>query len=316
MLFLRRFFHDVLPGALVFLLTLLFCLFSFADASLELNQASVLSASSYQEMLYSETPYSLKKEDTFADFASVLLVKKGKFSLSSDIYMVLPDYQYTSALPFYQEGINELKGDECMVSENVMRLRGIRIGDELENDQQKEKKYTVTAVLPAMKGYESEHHGIVVLGHDQYLEDYLCSVKGRYVSFSPHFDDIGMISVYGNIISKKKALGEAQGAASARIIAGALTAGLSILLVSLLYHLDDRRLVSAVYLSGGGKKDAFWALWRRKLLLYVLPVLALGILFASLNNLYLSASMVIAAILFGVALLIVSVESVLFIQRR
>ena len=321
MLFFRRFIHDLLPSILIGLAVLVFCLFSFASGSSSLTQAQILSSSGYEEMFYSAQPYvevsTGNKKDTFADFGGLTVYKAGRYSVSSDLYMILPGYSYTEVLPFADPKIGTLQKGECLVAKNVMAMRHLNIGDTLMPGDNEASPLKIVGELAPIKGFAHDYYGVVVFGHDPYLQSLMNTSAPRYASFVPsRVEDFGQIQVlFGSVQPKAKLIDKANREAVPRIIGAYLTTLIAPLAVALLYHRDERRRKANVIASGASK----WATLRYfllyKLLTVFLPVFVVATIFLLTNLVYLSGSLIIFGSLTLVALLVTILESALLTRR-
>lgn len=320
MLFFRKFIHLYLPVLLIGLGTLIYCLFSFAPTVNSIAQYSLLTRAKYEEMFYSATPYQNpdngEKKDAFADFASVTILKAGKMSLASDIYMALPGYTYTETLPFYVSAINSLKEREVLVSENVMELRRLHIGDELTTNDKDDGTFVIAGTLPAIKGFESSHHGIVVMAHNPRMESYLISIKPRYVNFGVHFDNLGMIEVYGNILLKKH-LQEKEGAEIVpRMIGLALSTALVNLAVNFLFLRDDYRMKRLRIVNGARKVNIFFYFLGQKCLRNVALPTFIALIFALRGLSYILPAISLVGLTAGIELVFSAAEAIAIARRK
>ncbi|MBE6135161.1 MAG: hypothetical protein E7179_04035 [Erysipelotrichaceae bacterium] len=307
MLFFRKFIHDYLPSLLIMLGVLVFCLYSFGPVSASLNQYSVLRKCEFQEKVYADLPYENpstgEKKDAFADFAGISIVKTGKYSLSSDILMVLPGFTYTEVLPFYVSAMNSLNPGEAMVSKNVMGMRRLKVGDTLVTNDKDDGTFKIVGELPAMKGFEHEHYGIVLLGHNAHMEEYLRSVKPRYVSFSKKFGAFGPMQIEGNIRLKSVEIEKAAQESWPRFAAGVLVCLLAPIAVGLVFLKDDQRKKRQFITSGSSRWGVFYRFLLEKGLYRFLPPFLIVLVFFLMNLTYplAAASMLLAM---GLSLLV------------
>ena len=320
MLFFRKFIHDYLPSLLILLGTLVFCLYSFGPVCASINQYTILNKCEYQEKIYADSPYEDPstgiKQDAFADFATVTIIKAGRYSLSSDIYMVLPGFNYTGVLPFYVSAINELKTGEALVTSNVMGMRHLKVGDTLLTNDKDDGPIKIVGELPAMKGLESEHYGVVVLGHNQHMEDYLRSVKPRYVSFSKKFGAFGPMQIEGNIHLKQREVEKAAFDSFPRYVAGVLVAFLAPLGVGFVFVRDDLRKKRLNRMSGASKWRIFLSFLKEKTLYRFLPPFIVALVFFLLNLDYAAAGAGLLLSMGLAAFLSVLFQSIALARRK
>ena len=318
MLFLRRFIHDILPAILIALGILVFSAFSFGGTSSRLTQYRALLSSGYQEMCYSGLPYADPetgtRENSFADFNGVRILKSGKMSLSSDIYMVLPEYSYTDILPFFDIAMTQVKQGEALVSANVMDLRRLHIGDQLVTNDRDDGEFTIVGTLPSIKGFESAHHGIVVLGYDPQLEAQLIAVKPHYVNFSVRFGSFGFIPIEGNIILKADELSRMKGEILPPLILGGIVGVMAPLLVGLLYTRDYQRKNRLLVESGARTNTIFLHHYGYALLLG-LPAAFVALIFALMHLEFVPGTWMVFALLAGALFLSSTLTALVFSWR-
>ena len=295
MFFFRNFIHKFLPGLILVFSTLVFCLFSFTPTVQSLEQTSILQKAGFQEMFYSASAYinptNAEKKDSFADFSGVFILRKGKMSLASDLYMVLPNFTYDDTLPFYVSAISTLKQGECLVSKNVMELRHIKVGDTLETGVKEEPTMNVVGELPTIRGFESDHHGVVVFGFSGFLENFMRSLKPRYVNFGVRFEEFGLIKIYDSIILKRYLIEEQQRQFVPRFIAGLVVLLGVELILDLLCHHDESRMKRIIVETGGLKRHIFGHMFGYHMLYRFLPVMGLLFIFFFTNLVYIHAAL-------------------------
>ena len=316
MLFFRRFTHQFLPILLLALSAVAFCLFTFQPLTASINQVQVLSRATYNEMFYSTDPYEVEKKDTFSNLNSLVILTHGKRSMSCDMYMELPSYEYTSALPFYDEAMNTIQKGECLVSENVLSMRHAKVGDMLSYRGIVDKgEVRIAGKLPSMKGYEFDHYGVIVIGYDRDVDLTARATKPRYMTFGKDFKEFGNIHVEGNILAKENDIQREY-----RIIIPRVTIGIVALigiqsLIALAWAYDDQKERRAIIISGTKPIDVFWYFCKKKLLYRLLPVAVVFALFLMFNLVYVQAGLVIFGVFALLNIVVSFVETAVLTWR-
>lgn len=320
MLFFRRFIHDILPAILVGLATLIFCLFSFAKGSASIAQRDTLSHATFSEMFYSEQPYSdpktMEKSDTFADFAGVMFLKAGDYSMSSDTLMVLPSFRYSPASPFYTRQVETLQEGQCLVSKNVMALRHVKVGDTLFPSDRQAKPLTIIGELPPMKGFEHEHHGVIVMGYDAYMHSFLETASARYVTFSQNkIEDFGQIRVLDRVYYREEFIQKTSEDSVSRMFGACLTPLFAAALVGLLTMRDDIRKKAGLIACGARKKHIFLFFLGNKALVSFAPAVVTSFFFFISNLVYLPGALSLFLIISVSALLMAVLQATALLAR-
>ena len=320
MLFFRRFIHDILPALLVGLAILIFSLFSFAKGAGAITQRETLAHANFTELFYTSSafvnPKTQERKDTFADFAGVGILKTGERTMASDVFMVMPQYTYDDALPFFDERINSLQKGECLVSSNVMSLRHTKVGDQLTSNDPHMDPVTIKGELIPIQGFENEHFGVIVMGFDLDFLSFLASSKPRYVTFSrERVEDFGQVEVYGRVISKNELVHNASEESIPRMVWAALTPAIACLAVAGLTYRSDKRKKAALIARGAKRKDIYLYFLGNKALFYLVPSLAIGAIFLLLNLDYVFGALALFAII-GAASLIMTLAHATALQVR
>jgi len=316
MLFFRKFTHQLLPILLLALGAVVFCVFSYQPLSSSLNQVQVLSRAGYQEMFYSYSPYEVEKKDTFGDLDMLGICVYGRYSMSCDMYLALPGYSYSSDLPFYEEAISTIRPGECLVSENALALRHVKVGDDLlYKGVDEDKPLKIVGKLPSMKGLKHNHHGVIVIAHDPHIEGTIVSNNGKYLTFGRDFKNFGNIKVDGNILLKQRDIDREQGYVVPRIALGLSIMIVSQTLIALLWASGDKREKRALIISGARRHHVFWYFARKKLLYRLLPIVLVFGLFTLMNLVYLGADLVLLSIFVSTSILLGLLETIYITWR-
>ena len=276
----------------------------------------VLRNSSYNEKFYSFSPYEIEKKDTFADFNTIALLSYGKYSMSCDVYMVLPQYEYTSMLPFYTPAVNTIKRGECLVSKNALELRHAHVGDTLRlKGLEEDSDVKIVGELPSIKGLEHRHHGVIVLGYDKDAEDYLKASRPRYLSFGKDFKNFGLIKIDGNLLLKIRDIEAEERFVYPRMALGLAVIVASQLLIAQLWVIDDAREKRALIITGGRKGNIFRYFFIKKVLQRLLPLSLVFTYFLLTNLSFLMSSLMIFGIFLGVSFILMLFETCVLTWR-
>jgi hypothetical protein len=121
-------------------------------------------------------------------------------SMTSDIFMLVPNCSYSKATPFC---VPDLKKGECYITINAMNEHGVNVGDNVFVSRHETSEKVIGYSSP-MKGFENEHTGIAIIGYDQELfSEWVAEGSTKYICFLDENDEPGDANPTGNLISAK-----------------------------------------------------------------------------------------------------------------